>query len=140
MTQIGCLQVLVNGKLVGSLSRDSKPQISFLMPASKAAEGPPQREAGADPMLILDVVVHAMGRYNFGCVWDTKGVQSPNITLNGVPFLAPLFPVRLQLHALACSILLCSLPYHLSKESLVVSSISPSLCRKLSVFDSIRQL
>ena len=27
--------------------------------------------------------VHALGRFNFGCTWDTKGLQSPLVMLNG---------------------------------------------------------
>ena len=52
-------------------------QITFLLPANST--GPST----------LDVAVHALGRFNFGCVWDTKGLQnrgqleSSNVTLNG---------------------------------------------------------
>lgn len=63
-------QVLINGRLVGSLTSNSKPKLPFLMPAEKTSS------------LTMDVVVHAMGRSNFGCVWDTKGLQSSNVTLN----------------------------------------------------------
>ncbi len=35
------------------------------------------------PTIQMDIVVHAVGRSNFGCDWDTKGLQSPNVTLNG---------------------------------------------------------
>lgn len=52
-------------------------QVTFLLPANST--GPS----------MLDVAVHALGRFNFGCVWDTKGLQnrgqleSGNVTLNG---------------------------------------------------------
>ena len=32
----------------------------------------------------LDILVEALGRVNFGCVWDFKGLTSPDIKLNGV--------------------------------------------------------
>ena len=31
----------------------------------------------------LDILVEALGRVNFGCVWDYKGLTSPEIKLNG---------------------------------------------------------
>lgn len=31
----------------------------------------------------LDILVEALGRVNFGCVWDFKGLTSPRVTLNG---------------------------------------------------------
>ena len=31
----------------------------------------------------LDIVVEAMGRSNFGCEWDFKGLQSRKVTING---------------------------------------------------------
>lgn len=31
----------------------------------------------------LDILVEALGRVNFGCVWDFKGLTSPKIKLNG---------------------------------------------------------
>ena len=31
----------------------------------------------------LDILVEALGRVNFGCVWDYKGLTSPDIKLNG---------------------------------------------------------
>lgn len=52
-------------------------QVSFVLPANGTGPG------------TLDVAVHAHGRFNFGCVWDTKGLQnrgqleSSNVTLNG---------------------------------------------------------
>ena len=52
-------------------------QVSFVLPANSTAPS------------TLDVTVHALGRFNFGCVWDTKGLQnrgqleSSNVTLNG---------------------------------------------------------
>lgn len=80
------VQVLVNGKRVGDLHRDQKPQLSFVMPAadSQASQASSSSSPGSDPSTIpLDVVVQAVGRSNFGCDWDTKGLQSPNVTLNG---------------------------------------------------------
>ena len=33
--------------------------------------------------VMLDILVEALGRVNFGCVWDFKGLTSPDIKLNG---------------------------------------------------------
>ncbi len=38
----------------------------------------------------LDILVEALGRVNFGCVWDYKGLTSPEIKLNGEYFCAAL--------------------------------------------------
>jgi hypothetical protein len=62
-------------------------QVSFLLPANTTAPS------------TLDVALHALGRFNFGCVWDTKGLQnrgqlqSSNVTLNGTAATA-----RLRMH------------------------------------------
>ena len=105
-------QVLINGNRVGGLNRDKKAQMSFLMPAAEqpspaAGAGKRSRrdlhpadsvatsqdsDPSGGPTVQLDVVVHAMGRYNFGCVWDTKGLQSPNVTLNGEPATTSFLP------------------------------------------------
>ena len=39
-----------------------------------------------DKDLTLDIIVHALGRVNFGCVWDFKGLIYPDIKLNGKLF------------------------------------------------------
>ena len=69
-------------------------QVSFVLPANST--GPST----------LDVAVHALGRFNFGCVWDTKGLQnrgqleSSNVTLNGRAAMFACLYVRLSmLHA-----------------------------------------
>ena len=31
----------------------------------------------------LDILVEALGRVNFGCGWDYKGLTSPDVKLNG---------------------------------------------------------
>ena len=33
--------------------------------------------------MTLDILVEALGRVNFGCVWDFKGLTSPDVRLNG---------------------------------------------------------
>ena len=53
--------------------------------------------------LSLDIVVHAMGRINFGCVWDYKGLVNPDIKLDGALVLtawhgAP--PSRIAMHGI----------------------------------------
>mmetsp|Transcript_13310 Transcript_13310/g.40276 ORF Transcript_13310/g.40276 Transcript_13310/m.40276 type:complete len:730 (-) Transcript_13310:513-2702(-) len=94
------VHVLVNGKRVGDLHRDQKPQLSFVMPAadSQASQASSSSSPGSDPSTIpLDVVVQAVGRSNFGCDWDTKGLQSPNVTLNGKPLVGwQVLPLQLE--------------------------------------------
>jgi len=31
----------------------------------------------------LDILVHHLGRINFGCIWDFKGLVFPDVKLNG---------------------------------------------------------
>ena len=33
--------------------------------------------------MTLDILVEALGRVNFGCGWDYKGLTSPDVKLNG---------------------------------------------------------
>ena len=73
-----CLQVFVDGKLVAHTDRDHASRLELAAPAGAGNDSP---TAAAST---LDIVVHALGRYNFGCEWDTKGLQSPDVTLNGV--------------------------------------------------------
>ena len=37
---------------------------------------------------VLDILVSAMGRLNFGCGWDEKGLTSGNVTLDGATLRA----------------------------------------------------
>ena len=64
-------QVLVDGRVVGRLER-SNPR-NLTLPAAP--------EGNADA--VLDILVEALGRVNFGCEWDFKGLTSPDIRLNG---------------------------------------------------------
>ena len=63
-------QVLLDGRQVAHLDRNVPGKVMLPPPSSKA----PAR---------LAIVVEAMGRVNFGCVPDTKGLQSPHIRLDG---------------------------------------------------------
>ena len=65
-------QVLLGGRQVAHLDRNvpgkvTLPSLSSSTPAK------------------LAIVVEAMGRVNFGCVPDTKGLQSPQVRLDGTP-------------------------------------------------------
>ena len=57
----------------------------------------------------LDILVSALGRVNFGCVWDYKGLTSPDIRLNGALLLTqPLHaPCDLHMHAWHCLTMPC---------------------------------
>lgn len=63
---------------MGVTDRDHSGKVSFMAPGNTTTGGS-----------TLEVVVHALGRFNFGCVWDTKGLQNRgqletnNVTLNG---------------------------------------------------------
>ena len=69
-------QVLVDGRVVGRLER-SNPR-NLTLPAA----------AGGNADATLDILVEALGRVNFGCEWDFKGLTSPDVRLNGAA-LAP---------------------------------------------------
>ena len=67
------LQVLLNGQPVAHLDRNVPQNIT--LPSSSTSNAPAK----------LSVVVEAMGRVNFGCVPDTKGLQSQHVRLDGAP-------------------------------------------------------
>ena len=71
-------QVFLNGQLAGQIDRDQE-SISLMLPAmgNGSAAG-----SGAETV-VLDVLVGAMGRLNFGCGWDEKGLTSDFVTLDG---------------------------------------------------------
>ena len=64
-------QVMVGGSVVGVLERNKPRNLTLGAPS------------GAGEHLTLDIIVHAMGRINFGCVWDYKGLVNPDIKLDG---------------------------------------------------------
>ena len=67
-------QVFLNGELVGKLHRDGGVVLNI-------SAGGFDRVSRSHST--LDIVVMAMGRSNFGCEWDFKGLQSCDVTLNG---------------------------------------------------------
>lgn len=68
-------QVLVDGKVLGTLERNNPRNLSLALPL-------PPADSSAEPAT-LDILVHALGRVNFGCVKDTKGLQSPEVLFDG---------------------------------------------------------
>ena len=75
--------MLVDGRVVGRLER-SNPR-NLTLPATARRDGD----------TTLDILVEALGRVNFGCEWDFKGLTSPDVRLNGAarappPLLIPL--------------------------------------------------
>ncbi|CAL5218934.1 g683 [Coccomyxa viridis] len=67
-------RVLINGKVSGFFER-SNPR-NLPLPNIFSDLGPNEE-------VTLDILVEALGRVNFGCVWDYKGLTSPEIKLNG---------------------------------------------------------
>ena len=76
--------MFLNGHLAGYIDRDQGPD-SLPLPAvtSGSALG-----NGADTV-VLDVLVSAMGRLNFGCDWDEKGLTSGSVMLDGATMWLP---------------------------------------------------
>ncbi|CAL8469886.1 g9428 [Coccomyxa elongata] len=64
-------RVLLDGKIVGFFERSNPRKLP--LPSLSTASGE----------VTLDILVEALGRVNFGCVWDYKGLTSPVVTLNG---------------------------------------------------------
>ena len=79
LSQAGlCPQVFLDGQLSGYFDRDKGPEsLPLTSPGRSSALG---RSVTAT---VLDILVSAMGRLNFGCGWDEKGLTSGNVTLNG---------------------------------------------------------
>lgn len=67
--------MLLNGRVAGFLERNVPRNLTLKPPSSLKGED-----------LTLDIIVHALGRVNFGCVWDFKGLVYPDIKLNGDTF------------------------------------------------------
>jgi hypothetical protein len=65
----------VDGRVAGRLER-SNPR-NLTLPAA----------AAGNQDAVLDILVEALGRVNFGCdpAWDYKGLTSPDVRLNGAP-------------------------------------------------------
>jgi hypothetical protein len=63
----------------GAAREDENLNLSNLLGSSWGA-------GAAGKPLVLDILVEAVGRQNFGCDtggWDFKGLQSPDVQLNG---------------------------------------------------------
>ena len=66
--------MFLDGAKVGYVERNAPQNVSI------AAARPPGSDGNTSRLAVL---VEAMGRVNFGCVPDTKGLQSPHVRLNG---------------------------------------------------------
>jgi beta-galactosidase len=64
---------LLDGSLAGNLERNVPKNLTLSPPTRARIDGNTQ----------LDILVHSMGRVNFGCIWDFKGLVYPDIQLNG---------------------------------------------------------
>jgi len=94
--------VLINGELQGRLVRGGAANLT--LPALEK-EKLTQR-SNSNSSMTLDVVVEAMGRRNFGCdpplgAWDTKGLQSTDVRLNGKCFFFSLLRNIVVLNSLS---------------------------------------
>ncbi|KAK9798887.1 hypothetical protein WJX73_001279 [Symbiochloris irregularis] len=68
--------VLVGGKEAGVFERNNPRNLTL---TTLRLDG----GAAQDSTVVLDILVHALGRVNFGCVWDFKGLTSPTVLLDG---------------------------------------------------------
>ncbi len=73
-----CPQVFLDGQLSGYFDRNEGPETLQLT----APLNPSAAESGVNGT-VLDILVSAMGRLNFGCGWDEKGLTGGNVTLDG---------------------------------------------------------
>ena len=71
-------QVLIDGKEVDRLSRDGPRNVSL-----DAATPYSGTAAKQDEEVKLDIIVEAVFRSNEGWRFDTKGLASPHVQLNG---------------------------------------------------------
>ena len=75
-------KIFLDGRLMGSVDRNTHHRIRLPRFLTKSA-GYSENEK----RVVLDIVVEAMGRQNFGCKafgsWDSKGLQNENVTFNG---------------------------------------------------------
>ena len=63
----------MDGKVVGLLERNNPKNLTL-----------PAMSDPAGDYVQLDILVHALGRVNFGCVLDMKGLLSPDVLLDGM--------------------------------------------------------
>ena len=62
----------MNGRVQAVIERNNPRNLTLIPPADASAATHQ-----------LDIVLHALGRVNFGCIWDFKGLVNPDIKLNG---------------------------------------------------------
>eukprot|EP00884_Botryococcus_braunii_P002883 jgi/Botrbrau1/12596/Bobra.0169s0124.1 len=88
-------QVLLDGKVLGSLDRNGPQTLNLAAQQFKRARlshGSHEAEVVA-----LDIVVQAIGRSNDGVFFDTKGLVSSQVTLNGHALIGwQVFPLPLD--------------------------------------------
>lgn len=77
--------MLLNGRRMGAFDRDGF-QTLTLPPGSPAPTGAPLFAGtmpSPGPQAVLDILVSAVGRQNSRTTYDTKGLSSPDVLLNG---------------------------------------------------------
>ena len=62
----------MNGRVQAVIERNNPRNLTLVPPADASAATHQ-----------LDIVLHALGRVNFGCIWDFKGLVNPDIKLSG---------------------------------------------------------
>ena len=78
-------QVLINGRRVVAFDRDAFTTLALPPGTPGPANGSLVAGTAANPFpnLVLDILVSAVGRQNSRTTYDTKGLSSPDVLLNG---------------------------------------------------------
>ena len=82
-----CEQVLINGRRVGAFDRDRYTTLTLPPGTPSPTNGSLFAGTAANPYpnAVLDILVSAVGRQNSRTTYDTKGLSSPDVLLDGVP-------------------------------------------------------
>ena len=82
-----CEQVLINGRRVGAFDRDGYTTLTLPPGTPGPTNGSLFAGTAANPYpnAVLDILVSAVGRQNSRTTYDTKGLSSPDVLLDGVP-------------------------------------------------------
>lgn len=77
----------MNGRRVGAFDRDGYTTLTLPTGTPGPANGSLVAGTAANPFsnVILDILVSAVGRQNSRTTYDTKGLSSPDVLLDGAP-------------------------------------------------------
>ena len=78
---------MINGRRVGAFDRDGYTTLTLPLGTPGPANGSLIAGTAANPYpnAVLDILVSAVGRQNSRTTYDTKGLSSPDVLLNGAP-------------------------------------------------------